>query len=220
MKRNSALIAGATGLVGSYCLQHLIDTYEEIIVLSRRPLKDMPANVRVEVIDFDRLSGYKDLFRVDHVYCCLGTTLKKAGSRSAFRKVDFEYPFQMAQLSADNDVHQFLFISSLGANANSRVFYNQVKGETEDAISRVNIKSIHIFRPSLLLGERQEFRLGESIGEILMKAISPVLFGNMRSYRPIHAETVARAMVNAPAGEIPGIHIYSSDQICQLAEKE
>jgi uncharacterized protein YbjT (DUF2867 family) len=156
--------------------------------------------------------------RVSEVFCCLGTTIKKAGSQAAFRKVDFEYPVEIAKLAAQNNAEQFLLVTALGANPESAIFYSRVKGEVEIAVQRLPYRAIHIFRPSLLLGNRAETRLNEKIGAVAMKTFSFLMFGALQKYRPIAASAVAAAMIKAAKRGQPGVHIHESDKIQALAD--
>lgn len=204
-----ALVLGASGLVGKALVNQLLDNenYSEVVCLVRRPLRtndyrDKHSKLRPIVIDFNRLEDYQGYFSVDHVFCCLGTTIKQAGSKAAFRKVDFEYVHVAAQLSRNQKVAGFVWISSVGASATSRVFYLRVKGELEDAILAMpQLKHAAAVRPSVLLGQRDGVRLGEKIGEYCLKVISPILIGKLQKYRPVNAATVANWMINLQPGQ-------------------
>jgi uncharacterized protein YbjT (DUF2867 family) len=150
------------------------------------------------------------------VFCCLGTTIKKAGSQEVFRKVDYAYPLRIAELAIANGAEQLLIVTALGADPNSRIFYNRVKGEIEQAISKIPFRAIHIFRPSILVGNRRESRPGERIGIAAMKFFSFLMVGSWRKYRPIRAELVARAMIAAAKMSRYGISIYESDEIMRM----
>jgi uncharacterized protein YbjT (DUF2867 family) len=212
--RRTVLLLGASGLVGRECLRLLLDDYSvgRIVVLTRRPLEGIPRadKVRVEVVDFDALEARADLFDVDQIFCALGTTIKKAGSREAFRRVDFEIPLAAAKLGVQHGAQHFLLVSSLGASASSRVFYSRVKGELEDALRTLSYRSVTIVRPSLLLGDREEFRLGEEIG----KRFGWIAPGK---YKPVPAAAVAAALVQAARTDDPGMHIVESDEITRLS---
>jgi uncharacterized protein YbjT (DUF2867 family) len=153
---------------------------------------------------------------VDDVFCCLGTTIKKAGSQAAFRKVDFTYAYEAAQLAVQQGAEHFLLVSSLGADANSSVFYSRVKGELEIAIAALPFAAVSIFQPSLLLGERAEFRFGERLAEPLAKVLSVFLLGPLRKYRAIEAHTVAAAMIHVAKSPGKGVTIYESDRIQEI----
>ncbi|WP_088329837.1 NAD-dependent epimerase/dehydratase family protein [Lacimicrobium sp. SS2-24] len=200
----SALVLGASGLVGQALTDRLIQDprYNQVTCLVRRPMPSRNAKHRPVVIDFANLQAYEGYFRVDHLYICLGTTLKAAGSRAAFRKVDFEYIHIAAQLARSQQVRSLVWISSVGANANSLNFYLRTKGELENAIFRLpGLKGASAVRPSLLIGERKMSRPVERISTVIMKWISPVLMGPWRKYRPVSASEVAKRMMELQAFE-------------------
>ena len=220
MENRSALVAGASGLVGSQLLDVLLkgSFYDEVYVLSRRPLKIRHPKMKELIIDFDELPQMTDFPQVQDVYCCLGTTMKKAGSKEAFRKVDYRYPLELAENAAEKGAAQYLLVSAMGADKNSFIFYNRVKGEVEEAISKLSsYKQIAIFRPSLLLGERQEARRGEGTAKLLMRLFKPLLIGPLRKYRGIHARTVANGMYHVARQDLRGVQIYDSGEIKPLA---
>lgn len=218
MENKYALIIGATGLIGKSLLEKLLydSYYEKIYVLTRRPLPKKHQKIHELLVDFDEF-GEEAIPRIDDIYCCLGTTMKKAGSKYAFRKVDYHYPLKVAQIAYKKGANQYLLVSSLGADKQSRFFYHQVKGEIEEAVAVVGFKALHIFRPSILLGTRSERRTGERIGQIVMQLISPLLVGRLKKYRPIHADTVAEAMQGVAKKSLSGPHIFESDNIRILA---
>ncbi|MFT5731003.1 MAG: hypothetical protein ACI8PB_005196 [Desulforhopalus sp.] len=211
-----ALIIGATGLVGRYCLNGLLEAsqYSEVIALVRKPCELDHPKLRVVLTDFQNISDLLSTVEVDDLFCCLGTTIKKAGSRENFRKIDFELVVNIAEIMRQLGAQQFLVISAMGANKESKIFYNQVKGEMEEAVQMLRYPCLRIIRPSLLLGPREEFRLGEKIGVILTPLLKHILIGGMKKYRPVEAQSVADFMVMI-AGEMPdaGIHIYESDML-------
>ena len=216
----TALIAGAAGLVGSQCLARLLGDpgYERVVALVRRPLPHTDAKLDQRVIEFDRLGAAGVEFpSATDVFCCLGTTMKQAGSEAAFRQVDFTYVVALAAQSLDHGARQFLLVSSLGANPGSKFFYNRVKGETEAAIAALPFEARQIFRPSILLGERAENRPGERAGIVAMKRASFLLVGPLRKYRPIEAATVAEAMVRVARKAPRGVNIYESNDIERAA---
>ena len=202
----TALVAGATGLIGNYVLQLLLadDTWARVVTVGRRLTPNTHEKLEQRVLDLGELEAVSDLPHTDDVFCCLGTTIKRAGSQPAFRRVDHAFVVGLGRAGLRAGASQFLLISAIGADPASRVFYSRVKGETENAIGRLHYKSTQIFRPSLLLGKRQEFRIGERIAMRAAPLFSLALIGRLRRYRPIEAETVARAMVNlareAPLG--------------------
>lgn len=211
----SALLLGASGLVGGHCLRLLLEDedYGKVLTFSRKSLALQHPKLEQHIVDFDHLEKYVHLTKVNDVFCCLGTTIKKAGSQEVFRKVDFTYPVEIAKVASQNGVEQFLIITALGANPNSSIFYNRVKGEVEDAITKLPFKAIHIFRPSLLLGKREERRLGEKIGEPVLKALKFFLIGPFQKYRAIEAFVVASAMIHVAKKNLSGVNAFESDQI-------
>jgi uncharacterized protein YbjT (DUF2867 family) len=199
----SALVLGASGLVGRALLNQLLHDprYGRITCLVRRPLAqhglvDNENKLAPIVVDFDCLDEYLGYFKVDHVFCCLGTTMKVAGSRAAFRKVDFEYVHVAAQLASAQRAQSFVWVSAVGANAKSRSFYLRVKGELENSImQRLRLSHASAVRPSLLLGYRQEIRLLEKVACRLALLLSPLMVGRFAKYRPVSAEQVAFEMI-------------------------
>lgn len=219
-KNKKALLVGASGLVGYELIQILLEApeYDSVTIFIRNKLNINHPKLKQLVINFDHLQNYNEYFKVDDVYCCLGTTIKKAGSQEAFRKVDFDFPLTLAKLSKENEVQKFLIITAMGADSNSKIFYNRVKGEVEEAIKKVGLPSLHIFRPSLLLGERKEFRFGEKLASILSPLFSGFMVGSLRKYKPIHGRNVALAMYRKGHTKEIGSYIYSSDAIQDISK--
>lgn len=217
-KTRNALIAGASGLVGSHCLELLLksDRYSQIISIGRRDLPIIHPKLDQQVVNFDELDKYSSELVADDVYCCLGTTIKKAGSEEAFYKVDHTYVTKLAEVTARRNATQFLVVSAMGADAGSIIFYNKVKGKMEQDINSYGFEAVHIFRPSLLLGNREEERTGEELASKVMKPLSGLMVGPLRKYRPIQAETVAKAMLAAAERGQKGANIYLSDEIEKL----
>jgi len=217
MPSRTALIVGATGLVGRHCLQQLVASgcYREILSIGRRSVALEHPKLRQVVVNFDDLGA--PTIAVDDVFCCLGTTMRKAGSRDAFRRVDFEYPLRLARVALERGASRYSLVSSLGANPASRSFYLRVKGELERALRDLPFRGLSIFRPSLLLGPRAEPRWGERLGAIAFRGARPLLGGPFRKYRPVEAGTVARAMVAIAEAGADGCRIVESDEIAALA---
>lgn len=211
----TALIAGGTGLVGTHLIKCLIDSgeYDELKVLVRKGSEYHNDRVTITEVDYDQLSDFNKLLNADVVFCCLGTTMKKAGSKEQFYKVDFSYPLDLAKIVKENGCEHFNIITASGANAKSMFFYNRVKGEVEAALGKLNFKNLNIFQPSLLLGERNELRTGEKIGAILAKAVDPFMIGGLKKFSAIQAKVVAIAMLNISMENHHGIRIISSDII-------
>jgi len=214
----SALLLGATGLVGGQLLELLLASpvYGRVRVIGRRRQPGKHPKLESHVVDFDHLERHAALFRVDDVFCCLGTTIARAGSQEAFRAVDHGYVVEAARLASEAGAEQFLVVSAVGADAGSRVFYNRVKGEMEAAVKRLPFRALWILRPALLLGEREEFRLGERIAAYALRPLAPLFVGRWRRYRPVHARDVAAAMLRL-AGEEGTGGVVESERIPEIA---
>jgi uncharacterized protein YbjT (DUF2867 family) len=219
-KKKSALLVGATGLVGGELLTILLeqDRYETVKVFTRKPLRVNHPKLKQIIVDFDNLYQYKEHLNVNEVYCCLGTTIKKAGSQAAFRKVDYEYPIDLVKIAEECKVEKFLIITAMGADKFSKVFYNRVKGEVEGELRNSSIRTLHIFRPSLLLGQREEFRFGEKLAIVLSPIFSLATVGSLRKYKPIQARNVAKAMFLSGQTQKTGLFIYSSNEIQDISD--
>jgi len=218
--KKKAIVAGASGLVGGYCLEELLkdSQYGKVTILVRKSLGLRHPKLQEIVVDFDQMEKVANRLVADDVFCCLGTIRKNSPTPEAYRKVDLDYVLKLARIVSQKKASQFLVVSSMGANPQSSIFYSRLKGEMEEAISRVKFKEVHIFRPSFILGEegRKERRPSEKILEVLLKPFSFLFSGPFRKYRPIHAKTIARAMVRAAFQDRPGVHVWESDQIEKL----
>ena len=215
----TALIAGASGLVGRCLLMQLLDlpTYDCVVSVGRRRLDLEHPKLRQVVADFSALDKLPEPLRGDDTYCCLGTTIRQAGSPEAFRAVDHAAVLAFAWAAQRGGARCFSVVSSVGADPGARAFYSRVKGETEDALRVLDFGSLGIFRPSLLLGQRTEARIGEKLGAGLLWLAEPFLVGRVRKYRAIQAEIVARAMWRSAVGPLPrGVTLYESNEIERL----
>jgi uncharacterized protein YbjT (DUF2867 family) len=205
-----ALLAGATGLVGREILRLLSDDEKivEVRALVRRPLpeEDRQPRVRELVTGFDDLQDHPDWFKVDLVFSALGTTIAKARSPEAFRRVDFDYPLAIARAARAAGAGHFLFVSALGADPRSRFFYNRVKGELEEAVIALGFPSVTIARPSLLLGDRRERRFGEEFAKRFAWLAPP-------GYAPVRASQVAAALLSAAREAAPGVQILENRRL-------
>lgn len=190
------MVLGATGLTGQQVLAGLLAApeVEAVVAPVRRPVPTHPKLVQ-RTVDFDHLSDEKDLFAVDAIICCLGTTMARAGSKAAFRKVDYDVPLEAARLGHEHGARAFLLMSAVGASAQSPVFYSRVKGQLEETLSGLGFPRLSLYHPGLLLGERNEHRTGESAMGSIMPVLNTLMPGPLKRYRGIPVETVARAMV-------------------------
>lgn len=220
--KKTAILIGATGLVGSFCLRELLlhPAYDRVVVLTRRPIKLTHENLVQYQVNFDQPESYKSLVKGHDLYACLGTTMAKAGSREAFYKVDYTYTYQTALMAAQNGVNQILLVSSVGADSDSLFYYSRVKGDVEAAVKQMPFWAVHIFQPSVLLGERNENRWGEQLAGRIAKGIDALTGGLLTKYKPIEADVVAKAMVNAAQGLKAGIKVYPSHYLQQLSEEQ
>lgn len=214
----TAIIIGASGLVGNEVLNLLLtnDTFNKVKVFVRKPLLVNHPKLEQHVIDFDLIYKSTDLVKGDVLFCCLGTTIKTAGSKEEFKKVDYAYPLAFAKIAKQNGVKKFILISSIGANSNTSNFYLKVKGDIEAELEKLKFESLVIVRPSMLLGERKEFRLGESIGKAVMNLVSIFFIGKLKKYKAIEAKTVAKAMVKLSLPNLGGVSIIQSDKLLEL----
>lgn len=208
-------IAGATGLTGTYCLEYLLLQLKitKVIAIGRKPTGIQNPKLE-EVI----LSDNKLITKIvaDAFICCLGTTIKKAGSKEAFSKIDMELPLYLAKNLHKNGCEVIAVISAMSASENSIFFYNQVKGKMEAEIQKIGFESVSIFRPAIIDGPRKEKRTGEKIGLAVIKFFSPFFFGNLKNYKPIRAKTIGRALMTVVLFKKPGIKIYTSDEIKRI----
>ncbi|AKJ01403.1 uncharacterized protein YbjT (DUF2867 family) [Archangium gephyra] len=211
----TALVAGASGLVGGFLLDALLEDsrYREVHSLGRRPLPKQHPKLVQHTVDFARLGG-EALPPAQEAFCCLGTTIKKAGSQEAFRAVDHDAVLAFASAAKKAGVQRFLVVTALGADARSRVFYNRVKGEAEEALKAMGFESLVILQPSLLLGDRAESRPGERVAIVASRVLAPLL--RPLASRPIEARTVARAMVALAHSAPQGVKVAPSGELQQL----
>lgn len=216
-----ALVFGATGLVGSYLVNELADNpiYEKVKVFNRKKQHYTHSKIEEFLIDYDKIGEYIHEIKAHDAFCCLGTTLKKAGSKENFFKIDHDLPLELAKICATNDIDTFIAISSIGANANSSNYYLRAKGLMENHIQEFEFDQLAFVRPSMLLGPRREFRFGEALGKIIMFPFNYLLFGNLKKYRAIHSKTVAKAMLqiaNMPVHKL----FFESDELSEIAKNK
>ncbi len=220
----AAIIAGASGLVGSKLLPLLLEEneLERVVALGRRPLGLQHAKLAEKQIDLLSIGALKSAIaeagQGAEIFCALGTTIKKAGSREAFRQVDLEAPLALAQAALEAGARQYTICTAVGADAKSRVFYNRVKGELEEALRALRFpRGVKIVHPSMILGHRQDYRPLERIVGAPMRWTAPIFKGPLWPFRPIPAELVASAMRNAALREPPGDRVYEGKELFRLA---
>lgn len=216
--RKKAVLLGATGLVGRQVLKRLLASplYDSVTAIVRRPVEKHPKLIQAVLPDFAAMDG--SLFaEAEDVFCAVGTTIKQAGSQARFREVDFDYPVAAAKLAASAGAQRYVLVSSMGASANSKVFYSRVKGETEEAVRATGVPMVSIVRPSLLLGAREQFRLGERAAELAARPLSFLFRGPLLKLRPIEADDVAAVMVRVAQMYAPGTQVYENDQLHRMA---
>jgi uncharacterized protein YbjT (DUF2867 family) len=217
----NALVAGATGLVGSELVSLLVKTeyYNSIHVITRRPFELEHMKLSAHTIDFNKLDSFKPNALISDVYICLGTTMKKAGSKENFRKVDYDYVVELSRWASKNNVQKIAVISSIGADAQSKNFYLRTKGEMEDSLKALHLTNLIILRPSLLLGDRKEFRLSEKLASAMMRPISAIMTGKLRKYRAVHAREVAHSMFYHTVHAQQSIQLITNELITGFAYK-
>ncbi|AFD08844.1 Rossmann-fold NAD(P)-binding domain-containing protein [Solitalea canadensis] len=215
----SALIIGASGLVGTDCLHLVLENQniDKVTILVRKLLPISHKKLTQLIIDFNLLENYKNDIKADIVFCCIGSTMKKAGTKENYELIDRIYPREIAKIALVNGATHFLLVSAMGANKDSAIFYNKLKGLVENDIKELGYRIVSIFRPSLLVGDRKEHRTGESFWIKLMNIINPLLLGSLKKYRSIKTIDVAKAMVYSSLTLKEGITIYTSDKILDLS---
>ena len=214
MNAKTAILFGATGLIGSHVLQELLkdERYSHILLFSRKSIHTGSSKVIEIITGFEDKEILESNLHVDEIFCCLGTTIAKAKSKEAFRKVDYDLPVMIGVAAKKNGVTKMMVVSSLGADAQSNNFYLRTKGEMEQSLRSLALPSLHFFRPSMLLGSRNESRPAETIGKFAMQALSFLFVGGLKKYKAISAHSVAKAMINVANANHPD-DVYESDEI-------
>ncbi|UJF32574.1 NAD-dependent epimerase/dehydratase family protein [Paenibacillus hexagrammi] len=220
---HTAIIAGASGLVGRELTGLLLSSgnYEKVITLVRTSTGSKNDKLREIIVDYEHLEDCISCENMQgaHVFCALGTTIKKAGSQEQFRKVDHEYPLELGNLAKQYGAAAYAIVSAMGADPKSMFFYSRVKGDVEQGLRQLNLRTLHILRPSLILGQRIENRSGEKLAAAVMRLVEPLMIGGMRQYRAIEAKHIALAMMKAVNSDMTGTHVWTSDLIEELAAK-
>ena len=205
--QKKSIVLGSTGLIGKYLLAYLGKKDLSVIAITRRSINNLPKNVSTMIIDFDEFLDQGHLPDCEHIYICLGTTIRKAGSQASFKKVDLDYCLGFAKKARESGVTKISLVTSVGANADSKNFYLKTKGKLENEIKAMGFDSVNIFQPGLLLGNRDEIRPLEFLGQYGSFLLNTVLFGSLKKYRSIEASKVAHAMVNSTKNN--GINYFS-----------
>jgi uncharacterized protein YbjT (DUF2867 family) len=216
----TALVVGASGLVGRALVFELLKSkdYLKIIVLVRTDLVLKHPKLEQHIIDFDNLQNYSNIINADDVFCCLGTTYSQTPDKALYRKIDLVYPLTVAQIALQNQASHFIMVSAMGADKNSKIFYNRLKGEAEEAILQLNYPSISIVRPALLLGSRKKIRPVEQLAQYIFMVINPLMIGPLKMGKAIKAEIVARAMLKLAKQSKKGKQIYMNNELFDLAK--
>ena len=223
MPGKTATVLGATGLIGGHLIQLLQDDpdFETIRAIVRKPIAFDHPKTELKLVNFDDYESVKlAIDGSDAVFCAIGTTQKKVkGDKDAYRKVDYQIPVNAAHFCAETGCPTFILVSSVGAASDSSNFYLKLKGEVEDQVKRLAIHSVSVFRPSMLTGDRKEFRLGEKIAQPLLTFFGFMLIGKWEKYHAIDAHSVARAMIQSAKDNKPGFAVYEYEEILQLSKK-
>lgn len=216
---NKAIIAGASGLIGSKLLDILLKQpeYDEVLILVRKELAIQHQKLAQLIINFDELTNYAGSISGHAIFCCLGSTRRKTPDLNDYRKIDHDYPLKLAEIALKNGVEQYHLVSAIGANSSSSNFYTKMKGEAEDDIKKVGLPCLHIYQPSLITGDRKERRLTERFFLGMMKIIDPLLTGSLKKYRSIPATTIAMAMFKQSLQKGAGVFTHPTDKIKLLA---
>jgi uncharacterized protein YbjT (DUF2867 family) len=220
--KKTALIIGATALVGRQVLNVLLDYdyYDEIILLGRRSPEVKDNRIREVIIDFETLESHANEISANDYYCCIGTTMKAAGSEEAFKRVDYTYPLELGKMALkDPNFEQFLLVSSFGADSKSILFYNKVKGHLEDEMKTLSLKRLHVFQPSLLLGYRPDFRFFEELAKITSNILSFFVIGESKRFWAIEGHDVAKSMFLIARQHIDGTHTYRPQEMLKITHE-
>ena len=214
----TALIFGSSGLVGSHLVRFIIknNNYNKIKLFIRS--KSIISNSKIEIIktDFNNLEKHKESINGDDCFFCIGTTRKNTPDKNEYIKVEYNIPVEVAKIAKENSINSFTYVSSLGANPNASGLYLKNKGQAEEALKKLSFTKLFIIRPSILLGNREENRIGERIGIFIMKSFSPLFLGKMKKYKPIKVENVARAMIKIAENDYQQT-IFESDKLIEIS---
>ena len=213
----TALIFGSSGLIGNYLLELILkdNNYNKIKLFVRSDLTDVNSKIEIIKTDFNNIENHKDKIVGDDCFFCIGTTRKNTPDKNEYIKIEYNLPIEVAKIAKSNSINNFIYISSLGANPNAASLYLKNKGKTEEELIKLNFSNLSILRPSILLGNRKENRVGEKIGIFAMKTLSPLFLGNMKKYKPIKVEYVSKAMLQVAQKDYQK-NIFESDEIVRI----
>ena len=213
----TALIFGSSGLIGNELLELILkdNNYIKIKLFVRSDLTDVNSKIEIIKTDFNNIENHKDKIVGDDCFFCIGTTRKNTPDKNEYIKIEYNLPIEVAKIAKSNSINNFIYISSLGANPNAASFYLKNKGQTEQELIKLNFMNLSILRPSILLGNRKENRVGEKIGIFAMKTLSPLFLGNMKKYKPIKVEYVSKAMLQVAQKDYQK-NIFESDEIVKI----
>ena len=213
----TALIFGSSGLIGNYLLELILkdNNYNKIKLFVRSDLTDVNSKIEIIKTDFNNIENHKDKIVGDDCFFCIGTTRKNTPDKNEYIKIEYNLPIEVAKIAKSNSINNFIYISSLGANPNAASLYLKNKGQTEQELIKLNFMNLSILRPSILLGNRKENRVGEKIGIFAMKTLSPLFLANMKKYKPIKVEYVSKAMLQVAQKDYQK-NIFESDEIVKI----
>ncbi len=221
-KLKTAVVFGSTGLVGKTLVEQVLSNpkYRQVLCVNRRQQNIDDHRYKEIIDDLLDVKNLDDIRFGEDVFCCLGTTIKKAGNKAKFEKIDFDLPVEIGKIAEKKKVKHYIVVSSIGSQADSNNFYLRTKGRMEEAVQKLVIPQITIVRPSMLLGHRKEFRFGEELGKVVMKIFKPLISGKWKKYRAIHADDVAKAMIIIANSEPTGQVIFESKELQEIADAE
>ena len=213
----TALVFGSSGLIGGHLLNQLIknDYYDKIKIFVRSEPEINDPKVEIIKTDFNYLENHREVIKGDDCFFCIGTTKQNSPDKNDYRRVELDVPKEIAQIAKSNSINSFVFISSGYADPKSSGDYLKFKGEVEEELKRLNFLKLGIMRPSFLLGDRKEKRIGEKIGIFVFKLLSPLFLGPLKKMKPIHSETVAKAMIRTANKNLEK-NVFESNEIAEL----
>jgi len=223
MSGKTAVIVGATGLVGRELLNVILahDYYNRILIVGRRSPEIKDNRIEELILDFNKLADYKDKIHGNDYYCCVGTTMDQAKTKEGFFRIDFTFPMEFAKIAKeDPKFEKFNLVSSYGASPESSLFYNAVKGQLEEALKDLNLKTLHIYQPSLLLGARPHFRIWEELAKLASGVLSFFIIGSRLRFWAIKGSEVAEAMFYVSKGEETGVHVHKPLEMKKISKRK